>query len=64
LAESDAWLLNFLRWLGILGTLIFGVVTIWFFITAHRGLSVGFLFATILFGVVWRVMAQRFKRSN
>ena len=51
MAESDAWLLNFLRWLGILGTLIFGVVTIWFFITAHRGLSVGFLFATILFGL-------------
>jgi Flp pilus assembly protein TadB len=64
LAGLDVSLLNFLRWLGILGTLIFGVVTIWFFITAHRGLSVGFLFATILFGVVWRVMAQRFKRSN
>jgi len=64
LARSDASLLNFLRWLGILGTLIFGVVTIWFFISVRRGLSVGFLFATILFALVWRVMAQRFKRSN
>jgi hypothetical protein len=64
LAGSDTWLLNFLRWLGILRTLIFGAVTIWFFITAHRGLSVGFLCGTILFGLVWRVMAQRFKRSN
>jgi Flp pilus assembly protein TadB len=64
LVGLDLSLLSFLRWLSILGTLIFGVVTIWFFITAHRGLSVGFLFAAILFGLVWRVMAQRFKRSN
>ena len=54
MAGFDVSLLNFFRWVGILGTMTFGVVTIWFFITAHRGLSVGFLFATILFGLVWR----------
>jgi membrane protein implicated in regulation of membrane protease activity len=59
LEDLDLPLLNFFRWLGILGTLIFGVVTIWFFITAHRGLFVGFLVVTILSAVVWRVATRR-----
>jgi hypothetical protein len=42
LAGLDVSLLNFLRWLGILGTLTFGVMTIWFFFAGDRGLSVGF----------------------
>jgi hypothetical protein len=51
----DLPLLSFFRWLAILGTLTFGVVTIWFFSTAHRGVFVGFLVVTILFGLLWRV---------
>ena len=59
LEDLDLPLLNFFRWLGILGTLIFGVVTIWFFITAHRGVFIGFLVVTILFALVWRVATRR-----
>jgi Flp pilus assembly protein TadB len=64
LEELDVPLLNFFRWLGILGTLIFGVVTIWLYITAHRGIFVGFLVVTILFAVVWRVAARRQRKLN
>jgi hypothetical protein len=64
LAGSDLPLLNFLRWVAILGTLIFGSLTIWFFMTEHRGLSVGFLVAAIFFGLVWRVVAQQLKTSK
>jgi hypothetical protein len=39
LAGENFPFLNLLRWLGILETLIFGVATIWFFITAHSGVS-------------------------
>ena len=64
LAGSDLPLLNFLRWLAILGTLIFGFLAIWFFMAAHRGLSLGFLVAAILFGLAWRVATQRLKVPN
>jgi hypothetical protein len=64
LAGSDLPLLNFLKWMAILGTLVFGSMTIWFFVAAHRGHSVGFLVAAVLFGVVWRVTTQRLKVPN
>ena len=64
LAVSDLPLLNFLRWSVILGTLIFVSLTIWFFMTAHHGLSVGFLVAAILFGLMWRVATQQLKAST
>ena len=54
-------LLNFLRWLAILGTLIFGNVTTWFFINQQFGVSLGFLIVTIVFGIVWRGATQRLK---
>ena len=56
--------LNFVRWLSILGTLIFGIATIWFFVTAHRRVSGGFLIVAILFGLVWRIVTQRLKNPN
>lgn len=64
LAGWEIPLLNFLRWLGILGTVIFGIVTIWFFIAPSHGAFVGFLVVTVLFGVVWRVVAQRLKKKS
>jgi hypothetical protein len=64
LAGWEIPLLNFFVWVGILGTLTLGVVTIWFFITVHAWVFVGFLVVTILFGFVWRVVAQRVKNSN
>jgi hypothetical protein len=64
LAGSDLPLLNFSRWLAIVGTLIFGFLTIWFFMAAHRGISVGFLVITILFGLMWRVVPQRLGSSS
>jgi hypothetical protein len=56
--------LNFIRWTSILGTLIFGIVTIWFFVTAHRRVSGVFLIVAILFGIVWRIVTQRLKSPN
>jgi membrane-bound metal-dependent hydrolase YbcI (DUF457 family) len=64
LAGLDLPLLDFLRWVAIVGTLILGFLTIWFFMAGHRGLSVGFLVAAILFGLVWRVAARRLKAPN
>jgi hypothetical protein len=64
LAGSDLPLLNFLRWVSILGSMVFGCVAIWFFINAHFGFSVGFLVAAILFGLVWRVTTQKLKTSK
>jgi hypothetical protein len=61
LAGLDLPLLNFIRWVSTLATLIFGIVTIWFFITAQRKVSVGFLVVTLLFGLVWRIMARPLK---
>jgi hypothetical protein len=58
LAGSDLPLLDFLGWLAILGILALGVSTAWFFMAAHRGLSVGFLVITILFSLMWRAVAQ------
>jgi hypothetical protein len=64
LAGLDLPLLNLLKWLALLGTLILGSLTIWFFMSAHRGLSVGFLIGAILFGLVWRVATQQLKTSK
>jgi hypothetical protein len=64
LAGLNVPLLNFFRWLGILGTVIFGIVTIWFFITPSHGAFVGFLIVTILFGLAWRLVAQRLKKES
>jgi hypothetical protein len=61
LAQSALLLLNLLRWLAILGTLIFGNVTTWFFINQQFGVSLGFLIVTIVFGIVWRGATQRLK---
>jgi hypothetical protein len=61
LARSALPLLNFLRWLAILGTVIFGNVTTWFFINEQYRVSIGFLAITILFGIVWRFATQRLK---
>ena len=61
LAQSALLLLNLLRWLAILGTLIFGNVTTWFFINQQLGVSLGFLIVTIVFGIVWRGATQRLK---
>ena len=61
LVQSALSLPNFLRWLAILGTLIFGNVTTWFFINQQYRVSIVFLVATILFGIVWRVATQRLK---
>jgi hypothetical protein len=61
LAQSALSLPNFLRWLAILGTLIFGNVTTWFFINHQFGVSLGFLIVTIVFGIVWRVATRRLK---
>ena len=61
LAQSARLRLNFLRWLAILGTLIFGNVTTWFFINQQFGVSLGFLIVTIVFGIVWRIATQRLK---
>ena len=60
-ARSALLLLKFLRWFAILGTLIFGNVTTWFFINQQYRVSIGFLVITILFGIVWRVATQRLK---
>ena len=62
LAGWEIPLLNFFVWLGILGTLTFGVVTVWFFVTLHRWAFVGFLVVTILFGLVVRVAARQLKK--
>jgi hypothetical protein len=61
LVQSALSLPNFLRWLALLGTLIFGNVTTWFFIDQQFGVSLGFLIVTIVFGIVWRVATQRLK---
>lgn len=58
LAGSDRPLLNFLKWIAIVGTLAFGTVTLGF-ITAHRGIGIGFLVLTIIFGLLWRVVTGR-----
>jgi hypothetical protein len=62
-ARSPHPLLNFLRWVAMLGTLIFGNVTTWFFISQQPGF-VWFLVITSLFGIVWRIATQRLKVSN
>jgi sugar phosphate permease len=51
-------------WVGVLGTLIFGVVTIWFFIAARGWVLVGFMVVIILFGFVWQIATRRLKNSN
>ena len=59
--QSTLSLPNFLRWLAILGTLIFGNATTWFFINQQYRVSIVFLVAAILFGIVWRVATRRLK---
>ena len=48
LAALEFRLLDFIRWLGVLGTLIFWVVTIWFFIAARGWVLVGFMVASFV----------------
>ena len=64
LAGWDLPMINFLRWVGAIGTLIFGVVTVCFFIAPPHWPSVGFLFVTLLCGLSGRVTTQRLKSSN
>ena len=47
MAALELRLLDFIRWLGVLGTLIFWVVTIWFFIAARGWALVGFMVASL-----------------
>jgi hypothetical protein len=61
---STVPLVSFLKWVAVLGALIFGSRTIWFFMTAHRELSVGFLVAAILFSVVCCIAASQLTVSN
>jgi hypothetical protein len=60
-ARSALPLLNFLRWLAVLGTVIFGNVTTWFFINQQYRVSIGFLVITMLLSIVWRVATRRLK---
>ena len=60
LDRSEIPVLNLLRWFCILGTLVFGVVTIYrFSTTPQHADSWGFLVLAILFAFVWRTLARR-----
>jgi hypothetical protein len=61
---SELRLLDFVRWLGVLGTLIVWVVTIWFFIAARGWVLVGFIAVTILFCFAWQIATRPLKASN